>query len=654
MPYLINTQNQAKRYLVDDSQVIGRDPACGIVLQDPKVSRRHVVLRRVSGQTYRITDLESRGGCYLNDARITSMELAHGDEIRIGDTYLRFMHQAESTPLPMPAAATTTSEFEPFQLLHDTKRLRRDYERLRAAHEVNQAVGTEQRPEKIARRILNAAFSLLPAERGIVALFKDESTTPFVTVTHVRGHSEERVELSETLVQLVVNERHGMIFSDAVEDERLKLVESIHGAGLRSLICVPLIHEDKVYGVIQLDSLDTSHAFHQDDLDLFSMIAAAAALALANVLLTHTLDDVREQERLRVLRLLTMLPTGLALVSREGHIIAQNPAGERALALLGKFEGPVLVSLAKQPLWRMLEEGTAEGEDYVVGNYTISISVQRDPGPIDDGVLLLLDDVTKVRSETIKKVRADRLGVIGQMASGIAHDFNNLLNVINEGARYLISEATNDELKEEAEAVGEASRRATELVQQLLTFSRRDPVQKAEIDISVVIKNMSQLLARAVGSKHQILFDLAPGLPLITIDPSHVDQMVMNLVVNAKDAMTTPGRVVVRTRLGTGPKTLKPNAPQMVVVEVEDNGGGIPPGIRERIFEPFFSGKPVGQGTGLGLATVHGIVQGMGGDIAVYSEMNVGTRFEITLPCVPEIGRTRDLNAMMKQGDSRD
>lgn len=634
--------------------MIGRDPGCGIVLQDPKVSRRHVMLRRISGQTYRITDLESRGGCYLNDARITSMELANGDIIRIGDTYLRFMNHAESTPMPIPVPpdVTTTSEFEPFKLLHDAKRLRRDYERLRAAHEVNQAVGTEQRPEKIARRILDAAFSLLPAERGIVALFRDGSTTPFVTVTHVRGHSDEVVELSKTLVEFVVKERQGMIFSDAVQDERIRLAESIHDIGMRSIICVPLMHENKVYGVIQLDSLDSSHAFHQDDLDLFGMIASAAALALANVLLTHTLDDVREQERLRVLRLLTMLPTGLALVTPDGRVIAKNPAGERALGLLGKFEGEILIALAGQPLWQLLEATTTRGEDYVVGSYIFSIAARRDPESLSDGVLLLLEDVTQRRSEAEKKARADRLGVIGQMASGVAHDFNNLLNVINEGARYLLETSTTEEHREEAEAVSEASRRATELVQQLLTFSRRDPVQKTAIDITAVIKSMSKLLTRAVGKKHQVLFDLKEGLPDITMDRAHVDQMVMNLVVNAKAAMTDPGRVIVRTRIASGPKTQRPNAPAMVVIEVEDNGCGIPPGIRARIFEPFFSGKALGEGTGLGLATVHGIVQGMGGDIAVYSEVGVGTRFEIALPCAPKIDHTRDLDSMMRQGDS--
>ena len=228
---------------------------------------------------------------------------------------------------------------------------------------------------------------------------------------------------------------------------------------------------------------------------------------------------------------------------------------------------------------------------------------------------------------------------IGQLAGGIAHDFNNMLVVMQLRASLLMESESKSELREGVQQILEAAERAANLTRQLLTFSRRDVRRSSQIDLVEVTTGMISLFGRLLGEDIALETRLAPHLPLIMGDPGLIEQLLMNLAVNARDAMPDGGRLAIsldRVTIDEAHAGLHPQAApgRYLRLAVSDTGCGIAPEHLPRIFEPFFTTKEVGRGTGLGLATVFGIVQQHKGWIEVTSEVNVGTEFRVYLPAL--------------------
>ncbi|MEV0895307.1 PAS domain S-box protein [Actinoplanes sp. NPDC049802] len=221
-----------------------------------------------------------------------------------------------------------------------------------------------------------------------------------------------------------------------------------------------------------------------------------------------------------------------------------------------------------------------------------------------------------------RSARAARMESLGQLAGGVAHDFNNLLAIILNYADFLTDEVTPEGRKDLAR-IRNAADRARDLTGQLLLFAKREPTQVETVDLNEVVDCSSELLRRSIGANIRILCRKHP-LPLpVRVNRGHLDQIMINLIVNARDAMADGGVVVVETgRVDSGDARLT----------VSDTGCGMTAEVRDRLFEPFFTTKPVDQGTGLGLATVYGIVEDAGGRISVDSSPGVGTTFQILLP----------------------
>jgi signal transduction histidine kinase len=241
--------------------------------------------------------------------------------------------------------------------------------------------------------------------------------------------------------------------------------------------------------------------------------------------------------------------------------------------------------------------------------------------------------------KTVDQLRqSQKLEAIGQLAAGVAHDFNNILTVIQGNASFLLSDL--GENGEEAQMVHEilnAGHRAMNLTRQLLLFSRKQPIQRQPLDLNEVVGNLAKMLGRMLGEDIALELQLDPGLPLVNADPSALEQVLMNLAVNSRDAMPKGGHLRITTRiLDVIPAHVERN-PQArtgrtVCLEVADTGCGIPPEIREHIFEPFFTTKEIGKGTGLGLSTVEGVVRQHDGWIELDSTLGQGTAFRICLP----------------------
>lgn len=234
--------------------------------------------------------------------------------------------------------------------------------------------------------------------------------------------------------------------------------------------------------------------------------------------------------------------------------------------------------------------------------------------------------------------QAQKMEAVGRLAGGVAHDFNNMLTVILSYAQ-MMQMATEGEPPKGLQEIVVAAERAASLTRQLLAFSRQQVMQPALLDLGQVVRGMEGMLRRLIGEDIVLRTVIAPELGQVMADPGQMEQVLLNLVVNARDAMPKGGTLTIETTnamiegpLATSHSTLKPG--EYVMLAVSDTGVGMDSATLARAFEPFFTTKPLGKGTGLGLSTCYGIVKQSGGDISVYSEPNRGTTFKIYLPRV--------------------
>lgn len=240
-------------------------------------------------------------------------------------------------------------------------------------------------------------------------------------------------------------------------------------------------------------------------------------------------------------------------------------------------------------------------------------------------------------------MHANRMQSIGRLAGGIAHDFNNLLTSILTSAE-MAQEALPAEhnVTPDLLEIRRAGTRASELTRQLLAFARRDVSRPRVVDANSLVGNLATMLRRLLGETITLRISLASDLPLLHADPAQLEQVLVNLAVNARDAMPSGGELQLRTSRGypSGPGGAE-GASAGVVLEVQDSGVGMTADVRARLFEPFFTTKHPGRGTGLGLATCHAIVVAHGGEIAVESALNAGATFRVWLPATDEDDEVR-------------
>ncbi len=377
------------------------------------------------------------------------------------------------------------------------------------------------------------------------------------------------------------------------------------------------------------------------------------------------LIDLSERERAR--RAIERREAILQGVAEVGEALLDSEwrtVLPRVLETLARVTGVPRVHLVRRDLDRGISETVAEwGEKDGAGMGSVCIPVTIRGarwgalGFIDDDVDRVWSDgeIDAIRSASIllstaieRQIRDDevegqlwqaqKLDTIGRLAGGVAHDFNNLLTVIRGNTELALEEVRHGQAPgRELEEVAKAAERGARLSQQLLAFSRRQVLQPVPFDLNRAVGELADLFSPLIGDHIEVELELADGLWRVLADPAQMEQVLMNLVLNARDAMRRGGRLLVetanveldesyvRTHLGA-------RAGEYVLLSVTDEGSGIPPSIREKIFDPFFTTKPQGEGTGLGLSTVYGVVKQSDGEIFVYSEPGEGTTFKIYLP----------------------
>ncbi len=265
-------------------------------------------------------------------------------------------------------------------------------------------------------------------------------------------------------------------------------------------------------------------------------------------------------------------------------------------------------------------------------------TVLRDDEGQASGTLSSGVDITELRALESRCRQAQKMEAVGQLACGVAHDFNNLLTVIIGYAEIATADrAPPARESEELREILSAARSATQLTRQLLAFSRKQPLHAMPLDVNGLITHMSWLMGRLIGENITVKLELAPRLPQAFVDCGQFEQVVMNLVVNAKDAMSHGGRLTITTSMVTLERSAFNDSAiaggAYIALAIADTGGGMSEETFQRLFEPFFTTKSMGKGTGLGLVTCREIIKETKGHIGVDTMLGVGTTFSVYLPC---------------------
>ncbi|HWZ95759.1 MAG TPA: ATP-binding protein [Opitutaceae bacterium] len=340
---------------------------------------------------------------------------------------------------------------------------------------------------------------------------------------------------------------------------------------------------------------------------------------------------------------------GLPLLFANGRLCAMTGYAQRELAGRGHaFLHADAVTLVRLRRWLgKLQPGLIfSGEGYLACKSGATIFAAWNFSPLFNARGRITHIVATYRDTTTRRrlqealVHAQRLDAVGRLAGGVAHDFNNLLSVINGYCEILAARLPiHDPSRREIHEVHSAGQKAAVLVRQLLAFSRRQELHPQVINLNRLVRDRGTILGRFLGSAGKLHLDLSHDLPNVRADPAQLEQVLLNLTLNARDALRENGRVTISTsvrviKFSLNRRLTDTPPGHYVLLSISDNGIGMDTATQTQIFEPFFTTKDAGKGTGLGLAMVYGVVQQSGGHIQVHSASGVGTTFEILLPAV--------------------
>ena len=371
--------------------------------------------------------------------------------------------------------------------------------------------------------------------------------------------------------------------------------------------------------------------------------------------LRRTQEELRRREG-EIRAIFDRANDGMLVVDEHLRYVDANPAacailGLRKEEILGRNVGSItgsrvgIENLGKQ--MQLRGEATEEVEYKLPDGRKRTLDCRLTANIRPGHHLVIIHDITIRKVLESQVAESQRLEAVGRLAGGVAHEFNNLLTAIN-GYAELIAKNSPPEgaIRKHAQSIVSAAGRAAQTTQQLLAFSRRQVVQPKLLEINAAVQESSGLLQQMLGEEIQLILRLNADSGMVRVDPNQVTQILINLSLNARESMSRGGKLIVETspaKLDQAYSTahVQVEAGSYVLLAVSDTGVGIEPELQPHIFEPFFTTKEEGQGTGLGLATVYGIVRQNGGHIWVYSEPGAGTTFKVYLPAVVDEAGTQ-------------
>ncbi len=366
--------------------------------------------------------------------------------------------------------------------------------------------------------------------------------------------------------------------------------------------------------------------------------------------LEQSLEDLKQAEGTvqsqaqQVVEIMNSVPEGMLLLGPEREILMANPAAQALTVLAGVSVGDRLTHLGERPLSELLNSPVEGGWHEVISDKKIFEVIARPvkDGPQSEHWVVTLRDVTREREAQRNVQQQERLAAVGQLAAGVAHDFNNILAVIVLYTEILLLKAKNldGEAQEHLRTIHRQSQHAAEMIQQILDFSRRSVLERKAIDLRPFLKEQVKLLQRVVPENIRFSYQETPGDYRVEADPTRIQQAIMNLVINARDAMPNGGALQIRLSRSDPTETMrcticgKRIIEPMVCIMISDTGEGISADKLPYIFEPFYSTKTPSRGSGLGLAQVYGIIKQHQGHIVVKSRTGAGSTFTLFLPAL--------------------
>ncbi len=631
----------ARRYPLGEVTTLGRDSLSTIQVIDPLVSRNHAEIRLDDEGCYTLVHIGASHGTYLGQERVERARLKDGDEIIIGAVRFRFeelaLHEVgvadidlsaegKGAPVAFRIEVNPTQAFPPQSDIPDEATIRRDYEKLRVAHELSRFVGSAPSLGKLIERTLLTAFELLAAERGVVLLFDPDTERLDPALAYSRSEDGNLMSLSTTVVQEVVDSLHGIVCVDAREDDRFDGSRSIEREGIRSIICVPMLHSHGLAGILYLDSKSGASLFDATDLDLLGAIASQAATSIENVMLSERLREEGE----RVEQLVRDLPDAVVLLDADGQIAFLNAEGSRLLSLWTEAGvGERLETVGELPITEVTNQASESPMELAIhaeGGRSLRISANN---TAESGeTVLVIRDVTYERERERVLADHERMRVLGEFAWGIAHDFRNIIQIVDAQADLIQGSSDSADIGRRAESIGRAAGRALELTRRLVVLGRGGVPEKSAVVLNEVASRVLEFIQSQISDTIEVETHFAEDLAPVLADPTQLEQIIVNLSMNAKDAMPNGGIFRVETANVVG------EGDPRVVLRLSDTGTGMPEGVVKRAFEPFFTTKPAGKGTGLGLALVRRMVEELGGQIELESVLGEGTTFSLTFPVV--------------------
>ncbi|MHB1012918.1 MAG: ATP-binding protein [Desulfobacteria bacterium] len=442
-----------------------------------------------------------------------------------------------------------------------------------------------------------------------------------------------------------------LLASTTDADRKAKTRNRCNGEGYESVALVPIRSQGETFGLFQFNDKRKGR-FTAERIALLEDLVEHVAIALAKLRADEALRLSEKRYRSLFENMLEGYAYCRMLVGdggpRDFVYLDVNDAFGKLTGLkdvVGKKVTEVIPGIREsnpelfEIYARVSSTGKAEKAEIYVDPLKIwfSLSVYS---PARGFFVAVFDNITERRKLEEQLRQSQKMEAVGQLAGGIAHDFNNLLTVINGYAELLQNRIDEKSpLRGNVDEIRHAGDRAASLTRQLLAFSRRQVLQPKVLDLNGVISGLGTMLRRLIGEDIELRTLLRPELGAVLADPGQIEQVLLNLAVNARDAMSAGGTLILETDNVVIDETFAKEHPAVVpgpyvLLAVSDAGTGIPREIRERIFEPFFSTKEKGKGTGLGLSMVYGIVKQSNGYISVYSEVGKGTTFKIYLPRV--------------------
>ena len=439
------------------------------------------------------------------------------------------------------------------------------------------------------------------------------------------------------------------VFAELVRQGK---VESI-GAPSVDWLGVPLKTGNTAIGVLVVQSYSEEVRFGSKEKEILTFVSQHVATAIEHKRHEQALRD----SEVRYRSLVQSAVYGIYRSTLEGHFLDVNPA---LISMLGyDSAGEVRALDPQKDIYVRGEDRLRLRSEYERRRRLDNVEVKwkrKDGKAItvrlsgravnqagqEEVLEIIAEDVTERRILEDQFRQAQKMEAVGRLAGGVAHDFNNLLMVISGYTYVLLNQlGAADPRRKKAEAIQEATQRAAGLTRQLLAFGRKQVLELKVIDLNAVVADISKLLRPLIGEDIEVVVTCDPGLGRTKADPGQMEQVIMNLAVNARDAMPSGGKLIIETRnvdlddkYQRAHASVKPG--RYVMLAVSDTGCGMDAETQLRIFEPFFTTKEKGKGTGLGLSTVYGIVKQSGGYVFAYSEPGRGTSFKIYLPQVEE------------------